>query len=64
MKPKNKYLTHAHISERKFKEILGYFCADKTAQKTAYYTKVSRKTITKIFNLLRNRIIELANEDD
>lgn len=64
MKPKNKYLNHAHISEKKFKEILMYFCADETASKTSTYTKIGRKTVDRIFNLLRKRILELANEDD
>lgn len=64
MKPKNLYLTNAHISESKFKEILMYFCADETASKTSFYTKVSRKTVNRIFNLLRKRILELAKEDD
>ena len=64
MKPKNKYMTRTHISERKFREILRYFCADETASKTSFYTKVGRKTITKIFNLLRNRILELTIENE
>ena len=64
MKPKNKYITHTHISERKFREILRYFCADETASKTSHYTRVGRKTINRIFNLLRKRILELTIEDD
>jgi len=64
MKPKNKYLKHAHISEYKFKEILMYFCADETASKTSFYTKIGRKTVNRIFTLLRKRIIFLAKEDD
>jgi len=64
MKPKNKYLNHTHLSERKFKEILKYFCADETALKTTFYTKNNRKTTDRIFNLLRKRILELANESD
>lgn len=64
MTTKNKYLNHAHISERKFKEILKYFCADETASKTSFYTKVTRKTINRIFNLLRKRIQELNIHDD
>ena len=64
MKQKNKYLTHAHISEHKFKEILMYFCADETATKTSFYTKVGRKTVNRIFTLLRERILLLVQEED
>ncbi len=32
---KNKYIKHAHISERKFKEILKCFCIDLTATQTS-----------------------------
>ena len=57
-KPKNKYCFGAHISEEKFREILKYFCADETAQKTALYTRVNRNTINKIFYKLRIRIAQ------
>ena len=57
-KPKNKYCFGAHISEEKFREILKYFCADETAQKTALYTRVNRNTINKIFHKLRMRIAQ------
>jgi hypothetical protein len=42
---KNRYLNKAHISERKFREILKYFAEDETASKTAKYSGISRKTI-------------------
>ncbi len=64
MKPKNKYINNAHISEHKFKEILMYFCADETASKTAFYTKVQRKTINRIFTLARDRIVKLTEEEN
>ncbi|HIP50099.1 MAG TPA: IS1595 family transposase, partial [Candidatus Pacebacteria bacterium] len=57
-------MTHTHIFERKFREILRYFCADETASKTSHYTRIGRKTINRIFNLLRKRILELTIEDD
>jgi len=64
MKPKNKYLKHAHISEHKFREILMYFCADETATKTSFYTKIGRTTVNRIFTLLRERILLLVQEED
>ena len=41
------------LSEKKFREILKYFCFDETANKTSIYTKISRNTINKIFNKVR-----------
>ena len=64
MKPKNKYVNRAHISERKFREILRYFCADETAAKTSLYTNVNRKTVTKLFDRLRHRILLLTIEEE
>ncbi len=57
---KNKYLNKAHISERKFREILMYFSEDETASKTAKYSKVNRNTINRIFHLMRQRIVEIS----
>ncbi|MFH1543617.1 MAG: IS1595 family transposase, partial [Patescibacteria group bacterium] len=42
---KNKYLNKAHISERKFREILRFFTEDETASKTAKYSGISRNSI-------------------
>ena len=57
---KNKYLNRAHISERKFREILKYFAEDETATKTAKSSKVDRKTVNKLFQKLRVRIAEIS----
>lgn len=57
---KNKYIKGTHISERKFREILRYFCEDETATKTSKYTKINRNTINRIFALLRRRIVEYS----
>ena len=57
---KNKYCYGTHISERKFRELLKYFCADETASKTAKYTGINRNTINRIFSLLRQRMAELS----
>ena len=52
----NKYIKHSHISEKKFREILRYFCCDETANKTSVYTNISRNTINKIFNEIRQHL--------
>ena len=44
------------LSEKKFREILKYFCFDETANKTSIYTKISRNTINKIFNKVRQNL--------
>ena len=57
---KNKYLNRAHISERKFREILRYFSEDETATKTAKYSNVNRKTVNRLFYKIRLRIAEIS----
>jgi len=63
MKGKNRYIRKAHITERKFKEILRCFCLDLTAKQTSEITKVNRNTINKYFNKIRERIVELCQID-
>ena len=68
IKRKNKYYNRSRISEKKFREILKYFCHDETASKTAIYTSVNRNTINKIFSEIRqhlfaNNIIANNKED-
>ena len=60
---KNKYLKHAHISERKFKQILKEFCLDSTAQEASQRTGVSRPTVNKIYMAVRKRIYKLATKE-
>lgn len=50
----------AHISERKFRDMLKCFAEDCTASITATLTGVSRPTINRIFTLLRHRIVEMS----
>ena len=57
---KNKYINKAHISERKFREILRYFSEDETASKTAKYARVNRKTINRLFSKFSKRIVKLS----
>ena len=60
MKPKNKYFSGTHISEAKFRSILMYFCEDETATKTARYTGLNRRTVDRIYTLIRERILTLT----
>jgi transposase len=53
---KNKYYNRSRISEKKFREILKYFCFDETASKTAIYTSINRNTINKIYDQIRQKI--------
>ena len=57
---KNKYCYGTHISERKFRELLKYFCEDETASKTSKYTGLNRNSVNRIYGLLRQRIAELS----
>jgi hypothetical protein len=53
---KNKYLKGAHLSERKFKEILRLFADDLTATQIANISGVSRVTINSYLKKLRHQI--------
>jgi transposase len=55
---KNKYIIHSRISEKKFREILMLFCLDVEATKISEITKISRPTINRIFDKIRQRIYE------
>ncbi len=59
----NKYLKLSHISERKFRLILLYFCSDINATTTSKLTGISRNSINKIFLQIRVRISEICEED-
>ena len=56
MKPKNRYYNRSHISEKKFKDILLYFCEDLNATAASSLSGVSRNSVNKIYALLRERI--------
>ncbi len=60
---KNKYIKHAHISERKFKEILKCFCIDLTVTQTSNLIGINRNTINKYYSKFRVRIVDLCNID-
>jgi len=52
----NKYIYRSKISEKKFREILRYFCFDLEAKKVADLTNISRPTINKIYHQIREKI--------
>lgn len=53
---KNKYIYRSRISEKKFRTILSLFCLDIEAKKVAEICGISRPTINKIFDKLRELI--------
>jgi transposase len=53
---KNKYLKGAHLSERKFKEILRLFADDLTATQIANISGVSRVTVNSYLKKIRQQI--------
>ena len=61
---KNKYLYRSHISEKKFREVLRYFCEDIDATKTASFTKIQRKTINLLFGKIRKQIYTLCQIEE
>ena len=60
---KNKYFKNSHISEHTFRLLLKYFCEDFDATQTSRLTKVSRKTVNRIYSKLRSRIVLLGKHE-
>lgn len=64
----NKYKNHSHISTKKFREIIKYYSLDFTATNTSKLTGISRNTINKIFNEIRQHLFAgsliLQNKED
>ena len=57
---KNKYVLGAHLSERKFRELLRLFAADVPALASADLTGLNRNTVNRYFRLFRERIAEIC----
>jgi len=57
---KNRYIFHAHISERKFRRILRLFSLDLNAIQIADFTRISRNSINRYLHLLRERMAQLC----
>jgi transposase len=60
---KNKYIKCSHISEAKFRDILRLFCEDLNAVQISNIAKINRNSANRILQLLRARIVELAEEE-
>ena len=60
MAVKNKYIKRSHISEKKFREFLHYFCMDLTANQIAYLSHLNVNTINRLIGLIRQRIYEIT----
>ena len=58
----NKYSKRAHISERKFKQLLKLFCEDLTATQISNILSINRNTVNRHMNLIRENIAELCEE--
>ncbi len=60
---RNKYLKNAKISEAQFRVILKLFCLEMSAGGAAEFTGLSRVTINRIYELIRERIAELCQAE-
>jgi len=62
---KNKYSVKSHITESKFRRILRYFSSDFDASQCAKLTKLTRKTINRLYHKFRVRIYQIEeNQSD
>lgn len=59
----NKYFYGSHLTERKFRQIINLFCIDMEAKKVAEITGVSRQSINRIFYAIRQRIIDMCEQN-
>ena len=60
---KNKYYNRSRIREAKFREILKYFSMDFSASQTADLTEVSRRSISDVYQKLRQRVYDLTKQE-
>ena len=60
---KNRYIKRTHISESKFRQLLKLFCEDLTATQISKLMRIERKTVNRIIQLIRERIVELAEKE-
>ncbi|MFI5148672.1 MAG: hypothetical protein ACHQRM_03000 [Bacteroidia bacterium] len=59
---KNRFSRRAHISEAEFKQILKYFCQEKTAVEISDLTGISRVTVNKYLGDIRKMILLCDDE--
>jgi transposase-like protein len=62
-KPKNRYYRGSKLSEKKFLEILKYFCLDLTAKMTSELSNVNKNTTDKIYRMLREKILKYSEKE-
>jgi len=60
---KNRYLKNARIYDTQFRGILKEFCLDSTATETALRVGVNRRTVDRIFHLIRKRLVVLCEKE-
>lgn len=63
MTVKNKFSKRAHISERKFKQLLKLFSEDLTATQITNIISINRNTVNRFLNLIRARITEICEQE-
>jgi transposase len=57
---RNRYLKHAHVSDREFRQILKMYCADIGALTASKLTGLNKNTTHRLYGLLRARVLEMA----
>ena len=57
---KNKYISGAHISERKFREVLRYFAHDLPVLTAAKLCGLNYRTVHRLCELVRVRVVAQA----
>ena len=63
MKIKNKYVYNSKLSEAKFRDLIKYFVLEYDACKISALIKVSRNTVNKYLQKIRERIATLSDEN-
>jgi len=58
---KNKHVKRAHISERKFQQIVRLFSADLDASQIAELTGLNRNTVNRYLSKIRQRLVEYCD---
>jgi len=58
---KNKYVKRAHISERKFQQLVRLFSADLDASQIARLTSLNRNTVNRYLMKIRQRLVEYCD---
>ena len=61
---KNKYINRAHISEKKFREVLRFFAADFSVSQISDLTHLSRVSVNSLIQKFRQRIFSLTCEEN